>query len=151
MCIKTLLYDTIVLQFALENFINMFKFSILVHTVLSHSFLEVLYSLFAHIRNARATSFNSCLGKIPWRRARQPTPVFLPGESRGQRSLAGYSLWSYKDLDTTNTYILHQIRSDQFSLSVVSDSLRPHESQHTRPPCPSPTPRVHSDSRPLRQ
>ena len=38
------------------------------------------------------------------------------------------------------------ISSVQFSCSVVSDSLRPHESQHTRPPCPSPTPRVHSDS-----
>ena len=36
----------------------------------------------------------------------------------------------------------------QFSHSVVSDSLRPHESQHTTPPCPSPSPRVHSDSRP---
>ena len=34
----------------------------------------------------------------------------------------------------------------QFSCSVVSDSLRPHESQHARPPCPSPTSRVHSDS-----
>ena len=44
-----------------------------------------------------------------------------------------------------------QIRSDQISRSVVSDSLRPHESQHTRPPCPSPTPRVHSDSRPSSQ
>ena len=38
--------------------------------------------------------------------------------------------------------------SVQFSRSVVSDSLQPHESQHVRPPCPSPTPRVHSDSRP---
>ena len=38
--------------------------------------------------------------------------------------------------------------SVQFSRSVMSDSLQPHESQHTRPPCPSPTPRVHSDSRP---
>ena len=37
----------------------------------------------------------------------------------------------------------------QFSCSVVSDSLQSHESQHTRPPCPSPTPRVHSNSRPL--
>ena len=36
----------------------------------------------------------------------------------------------------------------QFSHSVVSDSLRPHESQHARPPCPSPTPRVHSNSCP---
>ena len=38
--------------------------------------------------------------------------------------------------------------SVQFSRSVVSDSLRPHESQHARPPCPSPSPRAHSDSRP---
>ena len=41
--------------------------------------------------------------------------------------------------------------SVQFSRSVVSDSLRPHESQHTRPPCPSPTPGIHSDSHPLNQ
>jgi len=41
--------------------------------------------------------------------------------------------------------------SVQFSRSVVSDSLRPHESQHARPPCPSPTPRVHSNSHPLSQ
>ena len=39
--------------------------------------------------------------------------------------------------------------SVQFSCSVVSDSLRPHESQHARPPCPSPTPRVYSNSCPL--
>ena len=38
--------------------------------------------------------------------------------------------------------------SVQFSHSVVSNSLRPHESQHARPPCPSPIPRVHSNSRP---
>ena len=41
--------------------------------------------------------------------------------------------------------------SVQFSCSVVSDSLRPHESQHTRPPCPSPIPGVHSDLHPLSQ
>ena len=40
------------------------------------------------------------------------------------------------------------ISSVQFSPSVVSDSLPPHESQHARPPCPSPTPGVHSDSCP---
>ena len=39
------------------------------------------------------------------------------------------------------------LSSVQFSRSVVSNSLRPHESQHARPPCPSPTPGVHSDSR----
>ena len=41
--------------------------------------------------------------------------------------------------------------SDQISHSVVSDFLRPHELQYARPPCPSPTPRVHSDSRPSSQ
>ena len=41
--------------------------------------------------------------------------------------------------------------SVQFSRSVVSSSLQPHESQHARPPCPSPTPRVHSNSLPLSQ
>ena len=40
------------------------------------------------------------------------------------------------------------LTSVQFSRSVVSDSLRPHESQHARPPCPSPSPRVHSNPRP---
>ena len=43
---------------------------------------------------------------------------------------------------------LHTFSSVQFSHSVMSDSLWSHESQHTRPPCPSPTPRVHSNSRP---
>ena len=41
------------------------------------------------------------LGRFPWRRARQPTPVFLPGEFHGQRSLAGYSTWGHKELDMT--------------------------------------------------
>jgi len=46
------------------------------------------------------------------------------------------------------TTITRYLSSVQFSCSVVSDSLRPHELQHARPPCPSPTPGVHSDSRP---
>ena len=47
-------------------------------------------------------------------------------------------------------YIIY-ISSVQFSRSVMSDSLRPHELQHARPPCPSPTPGVHSNSHPLSQ
>ena len=59
------------------------------------------------------------------------------------------SLWSNSHI---HTWLLEKpFSSVQFSHSVVSDSLRPHESQHTRPPCPSPTPRVHSDSRPSSQ
>ena len=41
------------------------------------------------------------VGKIPWRRKWQPTPVSLLGESRGQRSLMGYSPWDHKESDVT--------------------------------------------------
>ena len=56
-------------------------------------------------------------------------------------------------LNIQNTKIMMSgpISSVQFSHSVVSDSLRPHESQYARPPCPSPTPGVHSNSSPLSQ
>ena len=47
--------------------------------------------------------------------------------------------------------VMTNLSSVQFSCSVVSDSLRPHESQHARPPCPSPTPGVHPDPRPSSQ
>ena len=48
---------------------------------------------------------------------------------------------------------LHAVQSNsvQFSRSVMSDSLQPHESQHARPPCPSPTPGIYSNSCPLSQ
>ena len=45
--------------------------------------------------------FNPWVGKILWHRKWQPTPVFLPGESHGQRHLVGYSPWGYKELDIT--------------------------------------------------
>ena len=85
------------------------------------------------------------------------TPVLLPGKSHGQRSLVGYSPWGHKSMtglnDSTTTkpqysYQSEPISSVQFSHSVRSDSLQPHESQHTRPPCPSPTPGVYSNSCP---
>ena len=41
------------------------------------------------------------MGKIPWRRAGQPTPVLFPGKSHGQRSLADHSAWGRKEWDTT--------------------------------------------------
>ena len=45
-------------------------------------------------------------GRFPWRRKWQPIPVFLPGESHGQRNLVGYSPWGRKELDTTIEYII---------------------------------------------
>ena len=52
-------------------------------------------------RKHRRRRFHPRVGKIPWRRKRQPTPVFLSGESHGQRILAGYSSWGRKESDTT--------------------------------------------------
>ena len=52
-------------------------------------------------RRHKRCGFDPWVRKIPWRRAWQPTPVFLPGESHGQRSLMGYSPWGRKELDTT--------------------------------------------------
>ena len=49
----------------------------------------------------RRPGFNPWIRKIPWRREWQPTPVFLPGEFHGQRSLAGCNLLGHKDLDMT--------------------------------------------------
>ena len=51
----------------------------------------------------RRCGFGSWVGKILLRRKWQPTPVFLPGESHGQRSLVGYSPWGCKESDTTET------------------------------------------------
>ena len=65
--------------------------------------LHYLLELAQMVRNLPGMwepSFDSWVGKIPWRRKWQPTPIFLPGESHGQKSLAGYSLGSCKDLDT---------------------------------------------------
>ena len=58
------------------------------------------------VKNPPANAGDMRLGFDPWvgtilEEAWQPTPVFLPGESRGQRSLVGYSPWGLKDSDTT--------------------------------------------------
>ena len=100
-------------------------------------------------------------GRSPAEGNGNPLPVFLPGESQGRGNVLGCRLWGCTESDVTEaTYQQQQqqpinkfslFSSVQFSHSVVSDSLQPHESKHTRPPCPSPTPRVHRDSCPWSQ
>ena len=58
-------------------------------------------NLAANVGDVRDMGLSPGSGRFPWKRAWQPTPVFLPGESHGQRSLAGYSSCGYKELDTT--------------------------------------------------
>ena len=77
----------------------------------------------------------------------QASAEALPRPRIGERPVPVYKLC----ISTLYKLIDAQFSSVQFSLSVVSNSLWPHESQHARPPCPSPTPRVHSNSCPSSQ
>ena len=61
----------------------------------------------------RRRGFNPWVRKIPWRRKWQPTSVFLPGKSHGQRSLVGYSPWGCKESDITERLSLHTHRDWQ--------------------------------------
>ena len=60
-------------------------------------------------RSCRTCRFDPWVGKILWRRKWQPTPVFLPGKSHGQRSLAGYCPWVCKESDTTEHARRHAV------------------------------------------
>ena len=105
-------------------------------------------------RRHKRCRFDPWVRKIPWRRTWQATPVFLLGESHGLTSLQatvdrlGKSWPWLKGLTCTRTFMLflkfmpvaNSISSVQLSHSVMSNSLRPHVLQHTRIPCPSPTP-----------
>ena len=67
------------------------------------------------------TGFDSWVGKIPWRRKWQSTPVFLPGKSHRQRNLVSYSPWSLKESDTTEG-LKHTYKwlSDQHTHAYIS-------------------------------
>ena len=58
----------------------------------------------------RRLGFSPRLRKIPWRRKRQPTPVFLPRKSQGQRSLTDYNLWYHKESDMTEQLNHHHCK-----------------------------------------
>ena len=69
-------------------------------------------------RRCRRLGFDFWVGKIPWRRAWQPTPVFLPGECHAQRSLAGYSPWGQKELYMTERLNWTETVAHQAPLSM---------------------------------
>ena len=78
-------------------------------------------------RRCKRCSFDPWVRKIPWRRAWKPTPVFLPRESHGQRSLEGCGPWGRKESDTTEplntyTYKLDLRYCVNFRYSAESDS-----------------------------
>ena len=69
----------------------------------------------------RIHKFNPWVWKIPWRRKRQPTPVFLPGESRGQGSLEGYRPWGHKESNRTEQ--LNNNMLNNIDIRVVAKNI----------------------------
>ena len=67
----------------------------------------ILAQRLKHLPAIQKPGFDPWVGKIPWRRKWQPTPVFLPGESHGRGSLVGYSPWGCKESDTTERLHFH--------------------------------------------
>ena len=67
----------------------------------TYSRVSLVAQMVKNLPAMQDTRVRSLLGKIPWRREWQPTPVFLPGDSHGQGSLVGYSPWGCKELDMT--------------------------------------------------
>ena len=57
----------------------------------------------------RRHRFHPWIAKSPWRRAWQPTPVFLPREYHGQRSLVGYSLWGHRESNMTEAHVQNSV------------------------------------------
>ena len=88
-------------------------------------------SVVKNLPAVQETRFDPRARKIPWRRKWQPIPIFLPGKSHGQRSLVGYSPWSWKESNTAEWITLHHLRASvQLGRSVVSNSLWPQGLQH---------------------
>ena len=74
--------------------------------------VTIIFGLLWWLRQSRIClqfgrpGFKPWVGKIPWKRERLPTPVYLPGESHAQRSLARYGSWGHKESDTTEQLTL---------------------------------------------
>ena len=62
-------------------------------------------------------------GRFPWRRKWQPTPVFLPGKSHGQKSLAGYSSWVCKESDSTEMHAYTQVHFSEGLKGLLGGGL----------------------------
>ena len=100
-------------------------------------------------RRHKRHGFNHWVMKIPWRRAQQPTPVFMPGKSNGQRSLAGCNPKGHQESDTTEQLSMHtQSTSPIFSCNhssflpfscphptqINTTEVPPYTKKHQEPP-----------------
>ena len=112
-------------------------FYILTVSMLVSSLWHCTIGLQGNVTGENFIVFYNCMwiGKVPWRREGQPTPVFLPWESHGQRSLVGFGAWGCKVLDTTGVtwhahthpyiYILYFSRQSNLLFSMVTLGMSP--------------------------
>ena len=75
-------------------------------------------------KRLRRLGFDPWVRKIPWRRKWQPTPVFLPGESHGQRSLEGYSPLGPEESDMTERLSLHTYTTEEILILSLKRDLK---------------------------
>ena len=112
----------------------------------SSGWASLVAQMVKNLHAVRETQVRSLGRKIPWQMKWQPTPVFLSGKSRGQRSLAGYSPWGQKESDTPGrlTLSLFQQVKGRGALSMGLPMGREGTVQlqgdicHCPPRCPSP-------------
>ena len=120
---------------------------------LQYSWASLVAQLVKNLHAMWRPGFDPWVGKIPWRKKWQPTPVFLPGESPrteepgGLQSMESQRIrhdWATKHstqhMGAWQTILLFILLL--FSCYTVSDTFQPHGLQHARPPCPSLYPRV---------
>ena len=108
--------------------------------MLEQSSYRVLPTTLSHFNSLEFKMGTKILSMINWNTEVNWLKVIKPELKTKEENYTLY--WGSK---------CHYVQSVQFSRSVMSSSLRPHESQHARPPCPSPSPGVHSDSCPSSQ
>ena len=89
---------------------------------LQYSWASLLAQIVKNPPAMRETWAQSWIGRIPWRRAWQPTPVLLPGESCGQKHLEGHSPWGHRELDTPERLSKQSICFRQTALAHLIDS-----------------------------
>jgi len=108
------------------------------------SFPQTTSPFFSPFRNSFASSTITYLCQLgSWES--------LPHSSHSINHQALLNIFGTHPYFPSQGLTIFHLRSDQISRSVMSDSLRPHESQHARPPCPSPTPGVHQNPCPWSQ
>ena len=90
-----------------------------------YSWVSLVAQMVKNLLAIQETQVQSLGREDPWRRTWQPTPVFLPGEAHGQRSLAGYSSWGCKESDMTERlsiakHIIYKLTNGFFENSTCS-------------------------------